>query len=158
MSTTARTFAEKLLARASGHEDARAGEIVTAEPDLYMSHTASWRCIKTLDRLPGWRLRHPERIAMVMDHTAPARTAETAGYQALCRDFAAQHGIETFYDVDAGVSHVVLIENGHIKPGMLIIGTDLALVWAVLAGLSLTWPGAGPNPGPSPDEETTSTP
>jgi homoaconitate hydratase family protein len=124
MSTTARTFAEKLLSRASGREDARAGEIVTAEPDLYMSHTASWRCIKTLDRLPGWSLRHPDRIAMVMDHTAPARTAETAGYQALCRDFAAQHGIETFYDVDAGVSHVVLIENGHIKPGMLIIGTD----------------------------------
>jgi homoaconitate hydratase family protein len=124
MTTSARTFAEKLLARASGHDEVKAGQIVTAEPDLYMSHTASWRCIKTLDRLPGWKLRHPERIAMVMDHIAPARTAKTAGFQRLCREFAERHGIDTFYDVDAGVSHVVLLENGHIKPGMLIIGTD----------------------------------
>jgi homoaconitate hydratase family protein len=118
------TFAEKVLARASGRPDARPGEIVTAEPDLYMSHTASWRCIKTLERLPGWTLRHPERIAMVMDHIAPARTAKTAGFQRLCREFAARHRVGTFYDVDAGVSHVVLLENGHVRPGMLIIGTD----------------------------------
>lgn len=121
---SARTFAVKQLERASGEDGLRPGDIVTAEPNLYMSHTASWRCIKTLERLPGWTLRHPERIAMVMDHVSPARTPKAAGFHRLCREFADTNGIETFYDVEAGISHLVLMGNGHIRPGQLIIGTD----------------------------------
>jgi 3-isopropylmalate dehydratase large subunit len=121
---SARTFAQKVLERTSGETGLAPGDIVTAEPDLYMSHTASWRCIKTLERLPGWTLRHPERIAMVMDHISPARTSKVAGFHQLCREFADANGIETFYDVDAGISHLVLMENGHVMPGQLIIGTD----------------------------------
>ncbi len=119
-----RTFAQKVLERTSGEGGVTPGQIVTAAPDLYMSHTASWRCIKTLERLPGWSLKHRERIAMVMDHISPARTPKVAGFHQLCRDFADANGIETFYDVDAGISHLVLMDNGHVRPGQLIIGTD----------------------------------
>jgi 3-isopropylmalate dehydratase large subunit len=119
-----RTFAQKVLERASGETDLRPGAIVTAEPDLYMSHTASWRCIKTLERLPNWRLKHPERIAMVMDHISPARTSKVAGFHQLCRDFADANRIEHFFDVNAGISHLVLMDAGLVRPGQLIIGTD----------------------------------
>ena len=124
MTTEPRTFAQKALERASGMSSLQPGAIVDAEPDLYMSHTASWRCIKTLERLPGAALRYPERIAMVMDHLSPARSSKTAGHQQLCREFAEQRGVGAFYDVDAGIAHLVLMENGHIRPGELIIGTD----------------------------------
>lgn len=119
-----RTFAQKQLDRSSGQEGLRPGDIVNAEPDLYMSHTASWRCIKTLERLPGWTIRHPERCAMVMDHVSPARTPKAAGFHRTCREFADANGIEKFYDVEAGISHLVLMDNGHVRPGELIIGTD----------------------------------
>lgn len=120
----AATFAEKLLARAAGLPGARSGEVVDAFPNLIMSHAASWRCIKTLERIGTDRLFDPNRIAMVMDHNSPAYTAKTAGDQKLCREFAAAHGIGKFYDVDAGIAHVVLMEAGHVRPGMLLIGTD----------------------------------
>lgn len=119
-----RTFAEKVLARAAGRTGVSPGEIVEPYPDLIMSHAASWRCIKTLERLGTDTLYEPGRIAMVMDHTAPAYTAKTAADQKLCRAFARSHGIEKFYDVDAGIAHVVLMEDGHVRPGMLLIGTD----------------------------------
>jgi 3-isopropylmalate/(R)-2-methylmalate dehydratase large subunit len=32
--------------------------------------------------------------------------------------------IKKFYDVNAGIAHVVLMEEGHIRPGMVVIGTD----------------------------------
>jgi 3-isopropylmalate/(R)-2-methylmalate dehydratase large subunit len=125
MSARPRTFAQKALERAAdSRRPLEPGEIVDAEPDLYMSHTASWRCIKTLERIPGARLRFPERIAMVMDHISPARTAKTAGHQQLCRQFALERGVGTFYDVDAGIAHLALMEHGHIRPGELVIGTD----------------------------------
>jgi len=118
------TFAEKLLASAADLPAASAGEVVDAYPGLIMSHAASWRCIRTLERLGTDRLFDPDRIAMVMDHNSPAYTAKTAGDQKLCREFAASHGIAKFYDVDAGIAHVVLMEDGHVRPGMLLIGTD----------------------------------
>jgi homoaconitate hydratase family protein len=119
-----RTFAQKALERASGEKDLQPGQIVDAFPDLYMSHTASWRCIRTLERMGVDELYDVDRIAMVMDHIAPADNAKTAGYHALCREFATRMGVRNFFDVNAGIAHVVLMERGLIKPGELIIGTD----------------------------------
>jgi homoaconitate hydratase family protein len=119
-----RTFAQKVLERTSGVSGVQPGDIVDAYPDLYMSHVASWRCIKTLEKMPGRTLYAPDRIAMVMDHLSPAQTSKTATNHQLCRAFAAEHGIKKFWDVNAGIAHLVLMENGHILPGNLIIGTD----------------------------------
>lgn len=119
-----KTFAIKALERASGEKDLVPGQIVDAYPDLYMSHTASWRCIKTLERMGVETLYNPDRIAMVMDHISPAQTAKTAGDHQLSREFAEKMGIKNFFDVNAGIAHIVLMENGLVRPGELIIGTD----------------------------------
>jgi 3-isopropylmalate/(R)-2-methylmalate dehydratase large subunit len=119
-----KTFAVKALERASGEKDIVPGQIVDAYPDLYMSHTASWRCIRTLERMGVEKLFDPNRIAMVMDHVSPAQTAKTAADHQLSREFANKMGIKNFYDVNAGIAHIVLMENGLVRPGELIIGTD----------------------------------
>ncbi|GHH87971.1 3-isopropylmalate dehydratase large subunit [Streptomyces sulfonofaciens] len=119
-----RTFAQKALERASGESGLAPGRIVDAYPDLYMSHTASWRCIRTLERMGADRLYDPDRVAMVMDHISPAMNAKTAADHRLCREFADRMGIKNFFDVNAGIAHIVLMENGLVRPGQFIIGTD----------------------------------
>ncbi|WP_206915481.1 3-isopropylmalate dehydratase large subunit [Alicyclobacillus suci] len=119
-----KTFAEKVMAKAAGIEEATAGQVINVYPDLIMSHAASWRCIRTLEKMGTDELYDVNRIAMVMDHNSPARTAKTAADQKLCRAFAKRKGIDKFYDVDAGIAHVVLMEDGHVRPGMVLIGTD----------------------------------
>jgi homoaconitate hydratase family protein len=124
MTVAPKTFAQKALERASGETDIEPGQIVDAYPDLYMSHTASWRCIRTLERMGVNTLYDVDRIAMVMDHISPAQTAKTAADHQLCREFAARMGVTKFFDVNAGIAHVVLMEHGLIRPGELVIGTD----------------------------------
>ncbi|WP_255945831.1 3-isopropylmalate dehydratase large subunit [Streptomyces odontomachi] len=119
-----RTFAQKAIERASGEHDLAPGQIVDAYPDLYMSHTASWRCIRTLERMGVDRLYDRDRVAMVMDHISPAMNAKTAADHQLCRTFAERMGITNFFDVQAGIAHIVLMENGLVRPGQFIIGTD----------------------------------
>ena len=119
-----KTFAVKALERASGEADLAPGQIVDAYPDLYMSHTASWRCIRTLERMGVEKVYDVDRIAMVMDHVSPAQTAKTAADHQLSREFADRMGITKFFDVNAGIAHIVLMENGLVLPGQLIIGTD----------------------------------
>ncbi|WP_052488743.1 aconitase/3-isopropylmalate dehydratase large subunit family protein [Streptomyces sp. 150FB] len=122
--TAAKTFAQKAIERASGEHDLVPGQIVDAFPDVYMSHTASWRCIRTLEKMGVSELYDRDRVAMVMDHISPAMNAKTAADHQLCREFADRMGIKNFYDVNAGIAHIVLMENGLIKPGQFVIGTD----------------------------------
>jgi len=119
-----KTFAEKVLARAAGATEAVPGQVLDVYPDLYMSPNASWRCIRTMEKLGTDQIYDVDRIAMVMDHIAPAQTAKTADDQRICREYAALRGIKKFYDVDAGIAHLVLSEEGHIRPGMVVIGSD----------------------------------
>jgi len=121
---TGKTFAQKAIERASAVTDLVPGQIVDAYPDLYMSHTASWRCIRTLEKMGVERLFDVDRVAMVMDHLSPAMNPKTAADHALCREFAKKMGVKNFFDVDSGIAHIVLMEHGLVRPGQFIIGTD----------------------------------
>ena len=118
------TIAEKILAAKSGRSSVAPGEIVEAYPDLVMSHTATWRSVSVMERVGATKLYDPERLAIVLDHIAPAKTEKNATDHKVCRSFAAKYGIRKFYDVDAGIAHLVLMEAGHVLPGDLIVGTD----------------------------------
>jgi homoaconitate hydratase family protein len=119
-----KTIAEKILATKSGAASVSAGEIVDAYPDLVMSHTATWRSVSVMRKIGATKLFDPERLAIVLDHVSPAKTEKYAQDQQTSRNFAREFGIKKFYDVDAGIAHLVLMEHGHIKPGDLIVGTD----------------------------------
>jgi len=118
------TIAEKILAAKSGLSAVTPGQIVDAYPDLVMSHTATWRSVSVMEKVGATKLFDPERIAIVLDHISPAKTEKNALDQQKSRNFARQYGIQKFYDVDAGIAHLVLMEAGHVAPGDLIVGTD----------------------------------
>jgi homoaconitate hydratase family protein len=118
------TIAEKILAAKSGESRVSPGQIVDAYPDLVMSHTATWRSVSVMKKIGARTLYDPKRLAIVLDHISPAKTEKYAADQQTSRNFAREYGIEKFYDVDAGIAHLVLMEHGHVKPGDLIVGTD----------------------------------
>ena len=118
------TIAEKILATKSGVSTVTSGQIVDAYPDLVMSHTATWRSVSVMEKIGATKLYDPERIAVVLDHIAPAKSEKNAADHMKCRAFVKKYGIRKFYDVDAGIAHLVLMEAGHVAPGDLIVGTD----------------------------------
>jgi 3-isopropylmalate/(R)-2-methylmalate dehydratase large subunit len=119
-----KTIAEKILATKSGRSAVSPGEIVEAYPDLVMSHTATWRSVSVMERVGATVLYDPERLAIVLDHISPAKTEKYAADQQTSRNFARKFGVRKFYDIDAGIAHLVLMEAGHVAPGDLIVGTD----------------------------------
>jgi homoaconitate hydratase family protein len=118
------TIAEKILAKKSGLSSVIPGQIVDAYPDLVMSHTATWRSVNVMEKVGATKLYDPDRIAIVLDHISPAKTEKNAEDQQKSRNFARAYGIRKFYDIDAGIAHLVLMEAGHVAPGDLIVGTD----------------------------------
>ncbi len=121
----AQTLAEQILSHAAGRS-VRAGENVVVNVDLAMMHDSiSPSIIKILHgELGADRVWDPERIAVVVDHVAPAATIQNAEHQANLRRWVRAQGIRHFFDVGRGISHPVLVEEGLARPGMLIIGSD----------------------------------
>ncbi len=122
--TAGHTIAEKILAAKSRKSSVAPGEIVEAYPDLVMSHTATWRSVSVMEKVGATKLYDPARLAVVLDHIAPAKSEKNASDHQACRKFATKFGVTKFYDVDAGIAHLVLMEAGHVAPGDLIVGTD----------------------------------
>ena len=120
----ASTIAEKILARASGKKEVKAGEIVDANIDLAMSHdntTLVSEIFKEMDKKNVW---NSQRIVIVLDHRTPANTIKTAENHKLIREFVKKQNIKNLFDVGEGICHQVLPEKGFVHPGMLIVGTD----------------------------------
>lgn len=121
----AQTLAEQILSHAAG-QPVRAGDNVVVNVDLVMMHDSlSPSIIKVLhDELGAQKVWDTERVAVVVDHVAPASTVQNAEHQAGLRRWVRAQGIKHFFDVGRGISHPVLVEEGLARPGMLIVGSD----------------------------------
>ncbi len=119
------TLAEKILARASGREAVAADEVVVARVDLAMSHENADLVRKSFLEIGAPKVWDPSKIVIIFDHRVPAESEKTATTHKAVREFAAAQGIQHFYDVGrGGICHQVLPENGHVRPGMVLVGTD----------------------------------
>ena len=119
-----RTVAEKILTRASGEADARAGDIVEASPDLAMSHENTYLVESSFSEFGLERPWDPDKIVIVLDHRTPANTAQTASVHAKIRKLVHEYGIKRFYDSGEGICHQILVEERLARPGQLLLGTD----------------------------------
>jgi 3-isopropylmalate/(R)-2-methylmalate dehydratase large subunit len=126
------TVVEKILARASGREAVRAGDVVEPAVDLAMSHENAALVINQFSEVFKGTGREPviwdpARIAIIFDHRVPAESPKTATNQKKVREFVARHGIARFHDIrgdEGGICHQILPENGYVRPGAVVVGTD----------------------------------
>lgn len=127
-----RTIVQKILARAAGLERVEVGDVVAPRVDLAMSHENAALVINQFQEIYAGtplapRVWDPERIAIIFDHRVPAESPKTATNQKKVRGFVADQGIRRFHDIRGdvgGICHQILPENGYVRPGAVVVGTD----------------------------------
>ena len=115
---------EKILARASGQNSVITGQIVNCRVDLAEVNDLYPQTIFSFQEMGGIKVHSPDRIAFILDHYAPASSIQQAENQKLMREFCQNQGIKLLFDVDSGVCHQVMVDNGLVYPGMILIATD----------------------------------
>jgi homoaconitate hydratase family protein len=117
---------EKILSRAAGKKEVIPGEIIEANIDCAMVNEITGHLtIKYFYELGAKEVWNRDRIVMVLDHTIPAASIEAAELHKIMREFAREQKIKYFYDVGrGGISHQIMIEKGHVKPGDVVVGAD----------------------------------
>ncbi|MBN9122641.1 MAG: 3-isopropylmalate dehydratase large subunit [Planctomycetes bacterium] len=127
----AMTMTEKILARASGKSSVAPGENVWANVDVLMTHDVCGpgtfgvfkkefgKDAKVWDR---------EKVVLIPDHYIFTKDAMANRNVDVLRQFAKEQDITYFYDVGTerykGVCHIALPEEGHTRPGEVLLGTD----------------------------------
>lgn len=119
------TLAEKIIGRNAGHS-VRAGDLAVVPVAMAMTvDSIASSVIKVMrQELGAEHVADRERVAIFVDHVAPACNIATAEGQAEARRFAREEGIRHFYDVGCGVCHQVMIERGLVRPGEVVLGSD----------------------------------
>lgn len=126
------TMVEKILARATGQAAVKAGDVVEPKVDLAMSHENAALVLNQFleiykDTGLEAKVWDPSKIAIIFDHRVPAESSKTATNQKKVREFVAKQGITKFHDIrgdEGGICHQILPENGYVRPGYVVVGTD----------------------------------
>jgi len=122
--TPTQTLAQKLVARAAGRATVTPGEIVTCRIDLAMMHDSGGpRRVKPMLERLGAKVWDPDKVVVITDHYLPANDDESKRILATAREWVKDAGVKRFYD-GIGICHVVLPEQGHLRPGMFVVGGD----------------------------------
>jgi 3-isopropylmalate dehydratase large subunit len=118
------TAVEKIISNAVGRE-VHAGEFVEVSVDFAYFHDGTGPLvIDALNRMGIEKIKDPERVGIVFDHSVPPYSDQAAVLQAKVRKFARDQGISKFHDLGEGICHQVIPERGYVSPGMVVIGAD----------------------------------
>lgn len=115
------TLVEEIFARRVGHS-VEPGEIVLLDVDAIMSHDNTTPLAIKAFREIGKPLRDPDKVVIHFDHAYPAPNLLAAENQQKITRFVREQGIRHFYH--RGVCHQVMIEEGFVRPGGILIGAD----------------------------------
>ena len=117
------TIAENIFAL---HTDNRVepGEIIEARVDYVMVNDVTglptFEAFEKLGVLPI-----KEKIILIPDHYVPAKDVASAEQAKKMREFAHKYNIENYFEVGrSGVCHQLMVEEGFVAPGRLIVGAD----------------------------------
>ena len=117
---------EKILANASGKQEVSPGEIVEANIDVAMTHDLTGPlAIKSFQKIGTKKVWDNNKVVVILDHLVPASSVISANLHKIVRNFVEEQNIKNFYDVGrGGVCHQVMPEQGHVRPGDVIVGSD----------------------------------
>ncbi|MBN1558245.1 MAG: 3-isopropylmalate dehydratase large subunit [Lentisphaerae bacterium] len=125
------TITEKILARAAGRATVTPGETVWANVDVLLTHDVCGPgTIGVFEREfgAGARVWDPDKVVIIPDHYIFTADEKAHRNVDTLRAFVRAQGLPHYYDPGTpryrGVCHVALPQEGHVRPGEVILGTD----------------------------------
>src|SRR6266536_2113555 len=100
-----------------------AGDFVTIRPKHVMTHDNTGAVIPKFKQIGASKVFDPNQPVFAIDHDIQNVTPENLGKYAKIEAFAREQGID-FYPAGTGISHQVMVEQGYVVPGALVVASD----------------------------------
>ncbi|OPX18499.1 hypothetical protein BXT86_00885 [candidate division WOR-3 bacterium 4484_100] len=118
------TIIEKIFSRASGNE-VRPGDYIWAALDLVVMRDFGGPNVvrEYQSYFDNNKVFDSKKVVITFDLHIPARDERVARNQNLLRKFAREQNVRLF-DVNNGIGQHIIIEQGLVRPGDVVVGTD----------------------------------
>lgn len=122
----AQTITQKILAAHCGRERVEPGDLITAKLDLVLGNDITAPiAIREFEQIGVDCVFDKDKIALVPDHSTPAKDIKSAQQVKTMRDFAGKYGIANFFEIGrVGIEHALIPDQGLVLPGDAVIGAD----------------------------------
>ncbi len=120
-----RTLAEKILLAHCDADDLAPGDFAMVEVDVVMANDLGGpHAARELAAMGVDRVFDPAKVVVVADHLMPAKDIQAAELLKTLKEWCDRQGV-TYYDQGrGGIEHTVLVEEGWVVPGSMIVGAD----------------------------------
>lgn len=120
------TITEKIMAQNSGRKKVVPGELVWVDVHTVMTMDyLGKQCFTKFRSLGKTEVFDKDRVICVSDHLVPPPNQKFATMLNEWREVVREHDITHFYDLGRqGIAHQIMVEQGHVLPGKISIGTD----------------------------------
>ncbi len=125
------TITERILARAAGAGTVEPGQNIWVNADILLTHDVCGPgTIGVFQREFGAHAKvwDPRKVVIIPDHYIFTGDQKARRNVDTLREFAREQALPWFYDPGTagyrGVCHVALPQEGHVRPGEVIFGTD----------------------------------
>ena len=108
---------------------ARCGAFVMIRPRHIMTHDNTGAVMPKFRQMAGdskerpAKVRDPRQPVFAIDHDIQNLTPENLGKYAKIEQFARAQGID-FFPAGTGIAHQIMIEQGYVVPGAMVVGSD----------------------------------
>ena len=100
-----------------------AGDFVRIAPKHIMTHDNTSGVMLKFDSIGVSEVFNSRQPVFAIDHDIQNTTPENLGKYAKIEKFARTHDID-FYPAGTGISHQVMVEEGYVIPGSMVVGSD----------------------------------
>src|SRR3954469_432961 len=121
------TLIEKIAAR---HADGlapgtqvRSGDFISIRPRHVMTHDNTGAVIPKFKQIGATSIADPAQPVFAIDHDIQNTSPENLAKYTKIEAFAREHDID-FYPAGTGISHQVMIEQGYVVPGSMVVASD----------------------------------
>ena len=120
------TITEKIMSINSGRDKVQPGELVWVDVHTVMTMDyLGKQCFTKFRSLGKTEVFDKDRVICVSDHLVPPPNQKFATMLNEWREVVKEHDITHFYDLGRqGIAHQIMVEQGHVLPGKISIGTD----------------------------------
>jgi 3-isopropylmalate/(R)-2-methylmalate dehydratase large subunit len=118
------TIFEKILLSHCHERDLKVGDIVEVAIDRVMIHDFFTPfCINKFKEMEFEQVVDPEKIVIIYDHLIPTTFIDDCRHHKITEEFVKEQDLKYVHRSD-GVCHQLMHEQGYVKPGDIVLGTD----------------------------------
>ena len=118
------TIFEKILLSHCDESDLKVGDIVEVAIDRVMIHDFFTPfCINKFKEMEFTQVINPEKIVIIYDHLIPTTFLDDCRHHKITEEFVKEQHL-TYVHRSDGVCHQLMHEQGYVKPGDIVLGTD----------------------------------